>query len=89
MDQSARHRMPAPPPTSHRTAPQTSNSRQQLPEPGHPPLSAPVGEIDGKVNQVALVERTLCNGTTPTLVARIAMLIARMQTQADHPDRAA
>ena len=41
MDQSARHRMPAPPPASRRSAPQTLNRHQQLYEPGNLPTSAP------------------------------------------------
>ena len=55
-------------------------------EHGNLSTSAPVGEINGRIDQVALVERTLRNGAIPTLVARMAILVAHMQTQIDHPD---
>ena len=58
----------------------------QLPESGNPTTSASVGEIDGRLDQNALVERTLRNGATPTLVAGMAMLTAQMQAQIYHPD---
>ena len=38
------------------------------------------------VDQLALVQNTLRNGATPTVVASIAMLIAQMQEQTDYPD---
>ena len=78
MDSSSCPRIPAPS--------ATNNNNQQLPEPGTPLTTTPVGEIDGRVDQLALVRSTLQNGATPTLVAGIAMLMAQMQAQVDHPD---
>ena len=63
----------------------TSNCRQ-LPEPGTSSATTSPGEINDRGDQLALVHNTLQNGATPTLVAGIAMLIAQMQAQTDHPE---
>ena len=47
--------------------------------------STPVREKNSRVDQLAVVQGTLQNGATATLVAGIAMLVARMQAQVDHP----
>ena len=44
------------------------------------------GEIDGRVDQLALVQQTILNGATPTMIAGFAMIIAQIQSQAAHPD---
>ena len=67
--------------------PSTSRSNQlRLPEPGTSSTSAPIGEINRRVDQLTLVQSTLQNGATPTLVAGIAMIIEGMQTQAEHSE---
>ena len=48
--------------------------------------SSAVGEIGGRNDQLALVQNTLQNGATPTMIAGFAMIIAQMQAQADSPD---
>ena len=78
MDSSYPNRMPAPS--------TLRNSDPQLPEAGFSSTTTPVGEIDGRVDQLALVQNMLRSGATPTLVAGIAMLIAQMQAQKDHAD---
>ena len=69
MDNSSRQRMPAP-------SNQTTNGRQ-LPQPGTSSAAPSPGEINSRVDQLAVVENTLENEATPTLVAGIAMLIAQ------------
>ena len=86
MDHSDRIRVPVPPVSGQKPTSQAPNNQFQLFESGNPTTSAPVGEIYGWINQVALVEQSLRNSATPTLVARMAMLIAQMQAQIDHPD---
>ena len=78
IDNASRQRMPA-------LSNQTTNL-QQLHEPGTSSATPSPGEINGLVDQVALVQNTLQTGATPTLVACIAMFIAQMQAQCDHPD---
>ena len=78
MDFSSQHRMPAPS--------NQQNSRLRAPEPASASNTPSVGEIDGPVDQLALVQRTLPNGATPTMIAGFAMIIALMQSQAAHPD---
>ena len=63
------------------------NSRQRVTEPAPTSTTTPpVGEIDGRVDHLALVQQTLQNGVTPTRIAGFAMVIAQMQSQAAHPD---
>ena len=45
-----------------------------------------MSEIDGRVDQLALVQDTLLNGATPTMIAGFAMIIAQIQAQAEYPD---
>ena len=45
-----------------------------------------MSEIDGRVDQLALVHDTLLNGATPTMIAGFAMIIAQTQAQAEYPD---
>ena len=59
---------------------------QRAPEPAPASATPSVGEIDGRVDQLALVQQTLQNGATPTMIAGFAMIIAQMQSQAAHPD---
>ena len=70
----------------HMTAPSTTNSK--LPEPGAFSATSSPGEIDSRFDQLMLVKNTLQIGATPTLVAGIAMLIAQMQAQIEHPELA-
>ena len=68
-------------------APPTSRSTQQRPpEPRATSATAFEGEINGRVDQLALEQSTLQNGATPTMVTGFAMIIAQMQTQTAHPD---
>ena len=86
IDDSARIPVPAPPVTGKTPTLQAPNNQLQLPEVGNPTTTASVGEIYARIDQVALVERTLRNGATPKLVAGMAMLMAQMQAQIDHLD---
>ena len=86
MDDSARIPVTAPPFTGITPTSQAPNNQLQLPETGNPTTSASVGEKDGRIDQVVLVERTLRNGATPTLVAGMVMSMAQMQAQIGHPD---
>ena len=63
MDKSFRPRMPAP---------SATNTNQQLSEPRTSLTKTPLGEIYGRVGQLALVRNTLQNGATPTLLAGIS-----------------
>ena len=74
MDPSARHRLPAP-----QNAARIQSSTRNDP----PPM---MSEIDGRVDQLALVQDTLLNGATPTMIAGFAMIIAQTQAQAEYPD---
>ena len=86
MDHSVRIRVPAVPVSGQTPTSQARNNEMQLPESRNPTSSASVSEIDGRIDQVALVERTLRDGAIPTLVAGMAMQIAQMQLQIDHLD---
>ena len=70
MDNSSRQRMPA---SSNQTS-----KRRQLHELETSSGTPSPGEINGRVDQLALVQNTLLNGTTPALVAGFAMLIAQI-----------
>ena len=74
MDASARNRLPAP---------QNAARAQQTTRSDAPPM---MSEIDGRVDQLALVQDTLLNGATPTMIAGFAMIIAQIQAQAAYPD---
>ena len=51
-------------------APSASRSnQQQLPEPGTSSDPVPIGEINGRVDQLAPVQTTLQSGAAPTLIA--------------------
>ena len=71
MDSSARNRLPAP---------QNAVRAQQTTRSDAPPM---ISEIDRRVDQLALVQDTLLNGATPTMIAGFAMIIAQIQAQAD------
>ena len=75
MDSSSRNRMPAP-------------SSQQNPQPHMPPTNTlpPVGEVNGRIDQLALVQQALQDGATPTMIAGFAMIVTLMQAQAVHPE---
>ena len=73
MDSSSRNRMLAP------------QNAQRAQDPARTNISSAVGEIGGRVDQLALVQNTLQNGATPTMIAGFAMIIAQMQAQADYP----
>ena len=73
-DPSSRNRMPAP-------------NSQQNPQPRVPPNTLlPVGEVNGRVDQLALVQQALQDGANPTMIAGFAMIVAQMQAQAAHPE---
>ena len=61
-------------------------SPQRVPEPAPANATSPVGEINGRVNQLTLVQHTLQYGANPTMIAGIAMIIVQMQSQAAYPD---
>ena len=73
MDSSSRSRMLAP------------QNAQRAQDPARTNISSAVGEIGGLVDQLALLQNTLQNGATPTMIAGFAMIIAQMQAQADYP----
>ena len=78
LDSSPRSRMPTP-------------SNQQNPRPLAPNSTStstalPIGDVNGRVDQLALVQQALQNGSTPTMIAGFAMVIAQMQAQAAYPD---
>ena len=74
MDPSSRNRMPAP-------------NSQQNPQPRVPPNTLPpVGEVNGRVDQLALVQQALQDGANPTMIAGFAKIVAQMQAQAAHPE---
>ena len=68
---SFRNRMPSPP-TSRPT-------QQRAPERGATSAPTSTREINGRVDQLVLVQSTLQNGATPTLVAGFAMIIAQIK----------
>ena len=45
-----------------------------------------MGEINGRVDQLALVQQALQDGATPTMIGGFAMIVAQMQAQATHPE---
>ena len=69
MDVSSRNRMPAP--NSQQTSRQRATTASTL---------TSVGEVNGRVDQLALVQQALQDGATPT------MIVAQMQAQAAHPE---
>ena len=75
MDSSSRNRMPAP-------------SSQHNPQPRIPPPNTlpPVGEVNSRIDQLALVQQALQDGATPTMIAGFAMIVAQMQAQAAHSE---
>ena len=75
MDPSSRTRMPAP--SSQQPPQQRATPSNTLPS---------VGEVNGRVDQLALVQQALQDGATPTMIAGFAMIVAPMQAQAAHPE---
>ena len=45
-----------------------------------------VGEVNGRVDQLASVQQALQDWATPTMIAGFAMILAQMQAQAAHPE---
>ena len=79
MDASSRNRMPAP--TGQQNQRQhASNLHSNV------GTSTSVGEVNGRVDQLALVQQALQDGATPTIIAGFAMILAQMQAQAAHPE---
>ena len=62
------------------------NPRQSIPKAASIITTSPIGKVNGRVNQLALVQETLQNGATPTTIAAFAMIIAQMQAQATYPE---
>ena len=77
MDASSRNRMPAP--TSQQ------NQRQRAANSLTTSTPTSVGEVNGRIDQLALVQQAL-QDATPTMIAGFAMIIAQMQAQAAHPE---
>ena len=78
MDSSSRNRMPA--------ATNQQNPRQRAPNSNTTSTTSPIGEVNGRVDQLALVQHALQNGATPTMIAGLAIVIVQMQAQAAYPD---
>ena len=78
MDSSSRNRMPAP--TNQ------PNRRQGIPNTASTSTTSTIGEVNDRVDQLALVQDALQNGATPTMIAGFAMIIAQMQAQAVYPE---
>ena len=76
MAASSRNRIPAP------TTQQNQRQRAAISSTTSTPTS--VGEVNGRVDQLALVQQALQDGATPTMIAGFAMIIAQMQAQAAH-----
>ena len=74
----SRNRMPAP--TSQQ------NPRQRATNSSYASTPTSVGEVNGRVDQLALVQQALQDGSTPTMIAGFAMIVAQMQAQAAHPE---
>ena len=70
--------MPAP------TSQQNQRQRAANSSANRTPLS--VGEVNGRVDQLALVQQALQEGATPTMIAGFAMITPQMQAQAAHPE---
>ena len=62
------------------------NPRQRAPDSTPASTTPSVGEVNGRVDQLALVQQALLNMATPTMIAGFAMVIAQMQSQAAYPD---
>ena len=62
------------------------SNQQKQPDPGTSSAHVPVGKLNDRVDQLALVQSTLQNGATPTFFAGISMILAQMQTQDEHSD---
>ena len=62
------------------------NCRQSIPNTASTSTTPTIGEDNGRVDQLALVQETLQNGATPTMIAGIAMINAQMQAQAAYPE---
>ena len=45
-----------------------------------------MGEVNGRVDQLALVQQALQDGAAPTMITGFAMIVAHMQAQATHPE---
>ena len=75
MDPSSRNRMPAP----------NSQQNPQSRIPSSNTLQS-MGEVNGRVDQLALVQQALQDGATPTMITGFAMIVAQMQAQATHPE---
>ena len=78
MDSSSRNRMPAP--TSQQ------NRQQNTLNTTSTSTTPTIGEVIGRVDQLALVQDALQNGATPKMIAGFAMIIAQMQAQATYPE---
>ena len=59
---------------------------QHAQNPARTNTSSTVGEIGGRVDQLALLQNTMQNGATPSKIAGFAIIIAQMQAQADYPE---
>ena len=77
MDASSRNRMPAPN-VQQKQRQHASNLQSNVGKP------TSVGEVNGRVDQLALVQQALQDGATPTIIAGFAMILAQMQAQAAH-----
>ena len=64
----------------------TPQNAQRARNPARTNTSSTVGEIGGRFDQLDLLQNTLQNGATPTMIAGFAMIIAQMQAYADYPE---
>ena len=62
------------------------NRRQGIPNTASTSTTSIIGEVNGRVDQLALVQDALQNGATPTMIAGFAMIITQMQAQAAYPE---
>ena len=62
------------------------NPRQRAPDSTPISTTPSVSEVNGRVDQLALVQQALQIGATLTKIAGFAMVIAQMQSQAAYPD---
>ena len=62
------------------------NRRQGIPNTASTSTTSIIGEVNGRVDQLALVQEALQNGATPTMIAGFAMIITQMQAQAAYPE---
>ena len=79
MDASSRNCMPAP--TSQQN--QRQHATNLSSNVGTP---TSIGEVNGRVDQLALVQQALQVEATPTIIAGFVMILAQMQAQAAHPE---